>query len=934
MTSFPGPLPSQRISSVAPHSDTSPSLRTPRLTRYRSDTMLSTSSSTSSILQTPETPSILETLSAGLGPGIHIGPPKSQVDSPNGLRIRRRASSYEFGALWEESPGDHQAAKAGPSRLSVTDREWRLCDSPEEHDRDDYFSPAANMAPANFITYQPSTLPQKTQTEPEVPQIADPGITTTNPARPSTTRRMSSKLKDVVRLKLGRSKSSFKVLNRKTQHEEDEQASQSPYISSSNPSTTSRRQRLKSLISFSQSSNFSSLSVRSDTPSSDLAFSSSYSQGNALGASSNAGERSRSLTIPITVDGSVERAIGEACNEKIDPIEEELDRKGKGRAVHLPHPSLVQSQTPDFHNPVYDLSTPPLTQKLSFPLDPLCTEEAEEVKHVSFEESLPKELKLLVMKKLMESFANESFGRLSGELLGRMELIKMSTVSKSWEALCFDGQLWPTIDLAAVAHLLPVSIFHRILRHSASFISNLSLRGMDDIKGEMLIKALGGDNVDIMRYDYINRGPRLNVQRLDLSWCDTLTENDLASIIACCPNLRSLSLRGLSVVGSKLMYFLEKMETLEEIDISYCRALELPMLSSYIKRFSKVQADKLRSIRAAGLHYPSDMLLLSIMERCHNLERLNLQGCHDVSDDMFENFYNYCVEHDKCMPSLTHLNVSNTPLTPATFTFLIDHLPNLTHLEMANLRASDSPDDDDDGYELSKMLKSMPKLRKVDLEDTAGLSGVSDMVLEALTPMEGDVGTTGCELEELKIGYARASSGAIVDLIKGCKKLRVLELDNTEANNSVMREFLRRRAYPCSRLSIIDCHNITQSAYAEIAASTRARQGWKGWAAVPFGYDNDVEMAERMVLKTFWGWKRVVVPKGWTEMRNEAEKMESRKRARLEQDACGSVGENSNGSKWKGDGKANAVDGEWVKTRPRMRSNGSINREPVGCIIA
>lgn len=300
---------------------------------------------------------------------------------------------------------------------------------------------------------------------------------------------------------------------------------------------------------------------------------------------------------------------------------------------------------------------------------------------------------------------------------------------------------------------------------------------MDDIKGEMLIKALGGDNVDIMRYDCINRGPRLNVQRLDLSWCDTLTENDLASIIACCPNLRSLSLRGLSVVGSKLMYFLEKMETLEEIDISYCRALELPMLSSYIKAVSKVQGNTLRSIKAAGLHYPSDMLLLSIMERCHNLERLNLQECHDVSDDMFENFYNYCVQHDKCMPSLTHLNVSNTPLTPATFTFLIDHLPNLTHLEMANLRASDSPDDDDDGYELSKMLKSMPKLRKVDLEDTAGLSGVSDMVLQALTPMEGGVGTTGCELEELKIGYARASAGTIVDLIKGCKKLRVLELD-------------------------------------------------------------------------------------------------------------------------------------------------------------
>lgn len=111
---------------------------------------------------------------------------------------------------------------------------------------------------------------------------------------------------------------------------------------------------------------------------------------------------------------------------------------------------------------------------------------------------------------------------------------------------------------------------------------------------------------------------------------------------------------------------------------------------------------------------------------------------------------------------------------------------------------------------------------------------------------------------------------------------------------------------------------------------------------MPFGYDKDVEMAEKMVLKTFWGWKRVVVPKGWVEMRNEAETMESRKRARREQeeqDACGSAGESSVGSKWKGKdkgkGKAKGnVDGDLGRTRPRMRSNGSISREPVGCIIA
>lgn len=395
--------------------------------------MLSTSSSTSSsILQTPETPSILETLSTGLGLGIPAGQSNPLVQSPNELRIRRRASSYEFGALWEESPDDHPVGKPGPSStFSVAGTGWRLCDSPEQHDRDDYFPPAASIAPANFMTYQPSPLHQQTQSE--APQVADPGLTTTNPTRPVTARRVSLKLKDAIRLKLGRSKSSFKVLSRKPQREGGElshdQASQSPSVTSSDPSTRSRRQRLKSLISFSQSSNFSSQSVCSDTPSSDLAFSSGGSQGIALSAPLNADERSHSFIIPTTVDFSVEKAIVEACNEEIGQVEEKVDRKGKGRAVHSPHPSRIQSQTIDPHSTFYDLSTPLLTQELSSPPDMCPTEEAEEAKHLSFEESLPKELKLLVMKKLMESFADESFGRFTGELLGRMELIKMSTVS-------------------------------------------------------------------------------------------------------------------------------------------------------------------------------------------------------------------------------------------------------------------------------------------------------------------------------------------------------------------------------------------------------------------------------------------------------------------------------------------------------------------------
>ncbi len=88
-----------------------------------------------------------------------------------------------------------------------------------------------------------------------------------------------------------------------------------------------------------------------------------------------------------------------------------------------------------------------------------------------------------------------------------------------------------------------------------------------------------------------------------------------------------------------------------------------------------------------------------------------------------------------------------------------------------------------------------------------------------------------------------------------------------------MREFIRRRP-ATAHLSVIDCRAITPAAYSPLAPSTRPREGWSGYPAVPFGYDSQAngEMEGKAVLKTFWSWRRVGVPKGWKEALTDSER--------------------------------------------------------------
>ncbi|ODN80078.1 hypothetical protein L198_07888 [Cryptococcus wingfieldii CBS 7118] len=970
----------------------SPIPPTPPLTRHRSDTILSTSSSSSyPKVQTPETPSILSRLSfAGAGHDLFRDEAKQTGKDQGSLgmyTLKRRASSYEFGALLGEAAVIERgrgtgwsglsgwafgADEAGPSHQEQERANMPFVESPTEESTGFHYPlpNASSTSPPDepYFSHVPSDPP----TEPPSLPTSTPALTD-KPA--SASERRSSWFQKAALDKLPRSRSSFKSFSSSgPQQSTFGPSSQSPSIASISATSQStpphphphpKREKFQSLISFSRprKASYSSQSPFADAPpppppqtqdnsnhapSHPVPVAGGYRPWSPPPMLPSAGPSGEQVTVQ-RFDFCKRGPTGDDAQSPGAGDEEwmvKVDRKGKGRAVPLP-PPLGLNPPMGIHNRHHNLPLPahctPFTTGETKPKD----------KPVSLTfEQLPHEIRVMVMRGVMEGWPESLRTKMAGELRGRKELIRLS-VSKSWESLCFDGQLWPHLTLSSFAHLLHPSTLFRILRHSSSFITHLSLRGMDKVGGYTILSALGGLSPD---------GLELGLETMDLQGCLGISSRDICLLVARSGRLRRLCLRSVPhVTVETLISILSNAPLLEELDVSYCSNILLPDIAHAFAHSSH-HSSRLRKLRMAGVNgmFPEDIwTILTDSGVLPGLEVLDLQNCSGLSENTFAPLLS---SNPTALSSLTHLNLSSTPLTPSIFTHLTHLLPNLQILQLARIHRFYDPDDDDDGHALAEMLKSMPKLRKVDLEDTAGMSGVCDLVLKVMTPGEyayedgegeGEGEVVGMELEELNIGYGDVTSEAVVDLIHRCKKLRVLDVDNTSVGNTVMRAFNRHIPSPSPsssssspshlrRLSLIDCPSITSQAYAPLSPRTRPRQGWPGWQAVPFGYDptghgDGDEMAdEKVVLKTFWSWRRVAAPKGWREVRKEAERVE--RVAEVEERKMKDVGAG-----------AGAGDGESAGARPipnarakesvsRMKMRGSesdgLYDERVGCVIA
>ena len=280
---------------------------------------------------------------------------------------------------------------------------------------------------------------------------------------------------------------------------------------------------------------------------------------------------------------------------------------------------------------------------------------------------------------------------------------------------------------------------------------------------------------------------------------------------------------------------------------------------------------------------------------------------------------------------LRHLNFSCcTLLTDIAASHLAHAVPRLEFFEMGGVGGEVREDG------LIRLFQTTPRIRRIDLEDA---TEVGDALIEVLTPdpSPSDIGSSalpalvdgpapqpGHALENLIISHAiGVSNDALLALVRGCTRLRVLEADGTRISPSVVKEFVklsRERRMLDARLVAIDCRSVGDGATKEIFSLIRPRMGWRAYGARKLGYldsrdDEYVDIAaevgggdagrrdpgsvvmdecdpERVVVKTFYTWQVVDQVKAARERRAKANKAAGKARRNRTSDdlSIGGVG--------------------------------------------
>ncbi|VDC08006.1 unnamed protein product [Peniophora sp. CBMAI 1063] len=531
----------------------------------------------------------------------------------------------------------------------------------------------------------------------------------------------------------------------------------------------------------------------------------------------------------------------------------------------------------------------------------------------SFDEVLPRELRLHVFGFVVELHAEDHAKRLCegqwtamkaarhrwvGRDEGVRELIRLSRVSKTWLELIFDGQLWSELDLHSFPKMPAVQVLH-VGKFAGPFVRHLDVRGHANLQPSTLENLTNFLTMRPPEGSIQTATTRLTT--LNLAGCKSVTSAALHYLLERTPGLISANLKGLNAVTNETCEILSATCTaLEVLDMSRCKSLSgagVRTIASDALRAGRVL--RVRELRVAGLKGVTDGVLRDLGLAAPALELLDLSYCRDLHNSSVEAF----VEVDEGVPvntpgiivlsahqagrdpnegrryrrrvtRLRHLSLSNCVLlTDYACAHLSHALPGLELLELGGIGAELK----DDGLIL--LLETTPMLRKLDLEDALD---ITDAVLETLTPQSADLGNlastqtrvVGGALEHLIISCAvQLTNEGILDLIRGCPKLRVLEADSTRLSSTTARDFVnlsRERSVHDAMLVAVDCRAVGESLAKELANVTRPRLGWRAHAArrlayvdgadneqLPSGLGQDECDPTRVILKTFYGWQTV-----------------------------------------------------------------------------
>ena len=422
-------------------------------------------------------------------------------------------------------------------------------------------------------------------------------------------------------------------------------------------------------------------------------------------------------------------------------------------------------------------------------------------KRIRFWDGLPQEIRMSVLR-----------------YLSPKEIIRTSTVCKSWHRMCFDGQLWGYLDTSDYYRNISADTLERIITAGGPFIHVLNLKGCVQL---------------LQRWN--NRrmvGACRNLESFSLEGCQ-IDRISLHCFLLQNAKLSQINLSGLAGATNTAMKIIgQNCPRLEYLNVSWCKNVDTKGLCKVV-----VGCPRLKDLRAGETRGWDDVeIMLELFER-NSLERLMLMNCGSLSDETLavlvkgqDPEIDFTTGQARVPPrNLKHLDLTHCPsITDGGIESLTHHVPNLQGLQLSKCwGVTDNS--------LTRLLPTLASLTHLDLEELDELTNATLQALIRSPSREhlSHLGISSCE---------NMGDAGMLPLLRACPKLASLEMDNTRISDLVLieaAELVRRRvdvgrrSVNCGgggiarsgggcnprvglRMDVYDCANVTWTGIREV----------------------------------------------------------------------------------------------------------------------
>lgn len=425
------------------------------------------------------------------------------------------------------------------------------------------------------------------------------------------------------------------------------------------------------------------------------------------------------------------------------------------------------------------------------------------------------------------------------------EVVRCSSVSKSWHKMCFDGQLWMNFDTSGFYSDISSASLVKIIMTAGPFVRDLNLRGcvqmkerwmMDSQKITDACRNLEYFSIQDCKIDrgsvhcFLLRNPRL--VHVNISRLSTLDDSAMKIIAQSCPQL-------------------------EHLNVSWCKYITTDGLLKIVR-----SCPRLKELWAGEISgFDNHEFLLELFER-NTLERLFVSNCSDLDDDGLQVLMQ---GQDPEIDILTsramvpprnyrHLSFDRcTALTDKSVKTLAFNVPKLEGLQIDQcIKLTDDA--------LTGILESTPFLTHLNIEE---LDKLTNTTLQNIAKAP-----CASRLEHLSISYCEnLGDVGMLPVTRNCPKLKSLMMDNTRISDLVLMEAaaqvrLRNRMRTVGNTSgkpevtfkmvVYDCQNVNWTGVREVLSRNAE------FYHLPHDSTAPSYPCEIIALKCFYGYQPTV----------------------------------------------------------------------------